>query len=128
MSAGATPYGAVEAGWTPTQDAFDRFAALSGDDNPIHVDPDFSARTRFGRTVSHGMLIYSRVWALIRGRWPDARHAGQTLMFPNPAFAGEPLTIRIVPDESGGLAVTVSRDADGEIVLQGTCALDREAA
>ena len=69
MSAGATPYGAVEAGWTPTQDAFDRFAALSGDDNPIHVDPDFSARTRFGRTVSHGMLIYSRVWALA-GRTP----------------------------------------------------------
>ncbi|MGX1308713.1 acyl dehydratase [Amorphus suaedae] len=126
MSAAATSDGVV-AGWTPTQDAFDRFASLSGDDNPIHVDPAFSARTRFGRTVSHGMLIYSRVWALIRGRWPDARHAGQTLMFPNPAFAGEPLTIRIVP-EADGLAVTVARDADGEIVLQGTCALAPEAA
>lgn len=128
MSSDAAQTGGLAVSWTPTQAEFDRFAALSGDDNPIHVDPEFSARTRFGRTVSHGMLIYSRAWALIRGRWPDARHAGQTLMFPNPAFAGEPLTIRIVPDESGRLAVTVSRDADGEIVLQGTCALDREAA
>ena len=46
---------------------FDRFARLSGDDNPIHVDPAFSARTRFGRTVAHGMLLYGRVWAMIAG-------------------------------------------------------------
>jgi acyl dehydratase len=123
MSEGAPQAPAVEAGWTPTQAEFDLFAALSGDDNPIHVDPDFSARTRFGRTVSHGMLIYSRAWALMRKRWPAARHAGQTLMFPNPAFAGEALTIRIAPDDGGDLAVTVRRDADGEIVLQGTCAV-----
>ncbi len=42
-----------------SQTDFDRFAALSGDDNPIHVDAEFSARTRFGRTVAHGMLLYS---------------------------------------------------------------------
>ena len=33
-----------------TQQDFARFADLSGDNNPIHVDPQFSARTRFGRT------------------------------------------------------------------------------
>jgi acyl dehydratase len=43
---------------TFTQAEFDAFARLSGDDNPIHVDPEFSARTRFGRTVAHGMLLY----------------------------------------------------------------------
>ena len=74
------------------------------------------------------MLIYSRVWALMRKRWPAARHAGQSLMFPNPAFAGEPLTIRIAPDDRGDLVVTVMRDADGEIVLQGACAIAGEDA
>lgn len=127
MTAPPTTAGAVEARWTPTQAEFDLFAELSGDDNPIHVDPDFSARTRFGRTVSHGMLIYSRVWALVRSRWPDAAHAGQTLMFPNPAFAGEALVIRIVPEEGDTLSVAVSREADGEIVLQGACTLGRTA-
>ena len=32
---------------------FDRFARLSGDNNPIHIDPAFSARTPFGQTVAH---------------------------------------------------------------------------
>ena len=45
---------------TLTQQDFDLFAKLSGDSNPIHVDPEFSARTRFGKTVSHGMLLFSK--------------------------------------------------------------------
>ncbi|MEW5423790.1 MaoC family dehydratase [Amorphus sp. 3PC139-8] len=123
----ATETGAIEAQWTPTQAEFDLFAKLSGDDNPIHVDPEFSARTRFGRTVSHGMLIYSRVWALIRTGWPQAGHAAQTMMFPNPAYAGEPLTIRIAPDADGTLQIAVARKADGEIVFQGSCTLEEAA-
>ena len=53
-----------------SQEEFDRFAALSGDDNPIHTDPGFSARTRFGRTVAHGMLLYGTVCSVLGGRMP----------------------------------------------------------
>src|SRR5210317_380667 len=48
-----------------TQADFDAFAELSGDDNPIHVDPAFCAKTRFGRTVSHGMLLSTVLRGLI---------------------------------------------------------------
>ncbi|MDQ4076015.1 MAG: MaoC family dehydratase [Chloroflexota bacterium] len=74
---------------------FDRFAALSGDDNPIHVDPAFSARTRFGRTVAHGMLLYSSIWGLLKRHFPELSHEEQTLMFPAPTFAGEEITVRL---------------------------------
>jgi acyl dehydratase len=111
--------------WTPTQIDFDRFAKLSEDDNPIHVDPEFSARSRFGRTVSHGMLIYSQVWALIRSVFPGSRHAAQSLMFPAPAFADETLrlTVKTQPDDPGRLYLIVARVADGEVVLTGRCRL-----
>jgi acyl dehydratase len=112
--------------WTPRQADFDCFAALSGDNNPIHLDPDFSARTRFGRTVAHGMLLYARAWAVVVATYPDRRHAVQALKFPAPAYADEPLRIEIEPGslDPDLLSVRIVRVADGAEVLAGRCKLD----
>lgn len=110
--------------WTPSQAEFDAFARLSGDDNPIHVDPAFSARTRFGRTVSHGMLIHARLWALMCQARPGAALRVQNLMFPAPAFAGEALRLEVRATAEGHLAVSATRIADQVIVLQGLAEVD----
>ena len=39
-----------------------RFAELSGDFNPVHVDPRAARRTMFGEVVVHGIHIL--LWAL----------------------------------------------------------------
>lgn len=107
---------------TLSQADFDLFAAVSGDDNPIHVDADFSARTRFGRTVSHGMLLYSVLWGLVQRHLPAFRQQSQSLMFPAPAFAGEPLvfsgTVESVGERLVRLAMRVTRAGDGETVCE----------
>ena len=41
---------------TITENDIMNFAALSGDDNRIHTDPEFSKTTVFGRQVAHGLL------------------------------------------------------------------------
>lgn len=113
----------IEEVWTPSQADFDRFAELSGDDNPIHVDPEFSSRTRFGRTVSHGMLLYSRVFALLHRHWPGRRHDLQTMMFPNPSYAGEALAFRLTETTAEAVGIEVTRAAGGETVFAGECRL-----
>ncbi len=40
-----------------TQEHINAYASASGDYNPIHIDPEFAARTPLGGTVAHGMLI-----------------------------------------------------------------------
>lgn len=107
-----------------TQADFDLFAALSGDDNPIHVDPVFAAGTHFGRTVSHGMLLFSVFAALMRRHGLAGAQVGQALMFPNPTFVGEPVrfeaTVTAIEADAVVVAQRAERTRDGAIVCEGT--------
>jgi acyl dehydratase len=75
----------------------DRFATLSGDDNPIHVDPKFAARTKFGRTVAHGMFLYSVVCSVLSTQLPGpgTRQIEQELMFPTATPTGKEVEVRV---------------------------------
>lgn len=115
-----------------TQDEFDLFAQLSGDANPIHVDPTFAATTRFGATVAHGMLLFSAIRGLIERRFPGSRLLRQQLMFPAPTYAGEAVTLELTPlaaDSGRGLRLrTLVLKGDGATGLQGECELLLEEA
>ncbi len=74
-----------------SQADFDSFARLSGDHNPIHTDPAFSARTRFGRPVAHGLLLCGVLRGLIDKVVPGGRLTEQSVMFPAPTYAEEPM-------------------------------------
>jgi acyl dehydratase len=108
---------------TFTQADFDAFAKLSGDDNPIHVDPDFSARTRFGRTVAHGALLCSVLRGLVEELVPGGRQLRQSTMYPAPSPAGEALLFEAETlDETDGrirVRLQVIRKSDGETTCSG---------
>ncbi|MBS0307783.1 MAG: hypothetical protein JSS58_02320 [Proteobacteria bacterium] len=82
-----------------TQADFNSFAELSGDDNPIHVDPIFAATTHFGGTVSHGMLLYSCLSGAIQQHVPGARQLSHDMMFPTGTLAGEEIIVRMTVAE-----------------------------
>lgn len=104
---------------------FDRFARLSGDDNPIHTDPEFSARTRFGRTVAHGLLLCSVLRGLVEELIPGGKLLEQSVMFPAPTYTDEPMhfSARQIPSEGTGtqLSLEVRHVGNGEITCQGYC-------
>ena len=80
-----------------SQEDFDRFARLTGDDNPIHVDPEFAAKTRFGKTLCHGMLLFSTLNSAIRREFArfQPEIEGIELMFPGPTYVGDEMTIEL---------------------------------
>jgi acyl dehydratase len=90
-----------------SQRDFDRFAALSRDDNPIHCDPAFARGTHFGATVAHGMFLFSLLCAHAWRHLPGpALPVGQTLMFPAPAFVGDAVQVTLEPQQvPAGLAI-----------------------
>lgn len=113
-----------------TQDHLDGFAAVSGDDNPIHVDPDFAAHTAFRYPVAHGMFLFGLVCAAVQRRRPDAHIAEQELMFPAPTPTGTSVTVVITGADGTGTAAEIACatsvvHADGTVGLQGRSLLRR---
>ncbi|WP_291841781.1 MaoC/PaaZ C-terminal domain-containing protein [Maricaulis sp.] len=108
---------------TFSQADFDAFARLSGDDNPIHVDPEFSARTRFGKTVAHGALLCSVLRGLVETIMPGGRQLTQNTQYPAPSLAGEVLRFEaetVGATELGILiALKVTRLSDGVVTCLG---------
>lgn len=108
---------------------FDLFARISGDDNPIHVDTAFSARTRFGRTVAHGMLLYTALRGQLDARFPRCRQVTHDMTFPAPTYADEPVRLEIevlgYTDEGQcDVALRVVRQGDQTVTLDGRTILD----
>ncbi len=105
-----------------TQQDFNRFAELSRDNNPIHVDPEFSARTRFGKPVAHGMFLYSLIMSALDQNFPGMKQISQDLMFPASSPVGDEVTVSLriveVKDKRARIETLVTR-GNGEVGCQG---------
>ena len=68
-----------------------KFAEVSGDDNPLHLDADYAATTLFGQRIAHGMLGASYISALLGTRLPGAGsvYVSQQLKFKAPVCIGD---------------------------------------
>lgn len=77
------------------------YARLSTDDNPLHMNEAFAARTRFGGRVVHGMVTASLVSAIIGTRLPGpgCLWMGWEMRFLAPVRIGEAVCARAVLDD-----------------------------
>jgi 3-oxoacyl-[acyl-carrier protein] reductase len=80
---------------TITADDVRRFVDMTGDDNPLHVDPAFAETTAFKDVVVHGMLGASFLSTVIGTQLPGtgALWISQNLEFLLPVRLGDQLTV-----------------------------------
>jgi 3-oxoacyl-[acyl-carrier protein] reductase len=73
-----------------------RFIDLTGDDNPLHIDCEYAAKTSFKKPVAHGMLGASFISTVIGTKLPGdgALWFAQNLEFLLPVRVGDTLTVR----------------------------------
>lgn len=100
------------------------FATLTGDHNPLHLNPGFAASTIFKRTVVHGSLVASLFPFLVS--FDGAIYLRQTLDFKAPVFVGHLVIARVEVVSSKvrsiGTVVTCATTchSDGRLVVEGT--------
>lgn len=107
-----------------TQAKISRYAMVSGDGNPIHIDPDFAAKSAFRGPVAHGMLLLAYVSEMLTaafGRdWP--RSGRLKIRFRGPARPGDTVTAsgRIETLEAGNAVCAIEcRNQDGDVLISG---------
>ena len=106
------------------QQRINAYAQASGDHNPIHLDADYAATTRFGQRVAHGMLSLAFVWELI-GNITNGQYAGASVKvrFTSPVIPGEEVTVggsvKSVSDVKTTCDIHVRRP-NGDLALSGT--------
>ncbi len=113
---------------TFTDEDVRRFIQITGDTNPLHVDDEFAAGTRFGRRILHGMLTASLFSTMVGVLLPGtgAIYRSQTIRFRLPVHVGDTVTahfvVRSVDRAKHRLEIDawIENDA-GEHVIEGTC-------
>jgi enoyl-CoA hydratase len=109
-----------------TEEEVFRFAEISTDMNPLHLDKDFGRESIFGERIVHGMLVASLFSGLIGMELPGegSIYLGQSLTFKAPVAIGEEVTasveiIRIRDDKPIVTLRTVCVNSEGMVVIEG---------
>ena len=86
---------------TITEDDVQRFAVVSGDVNPIHLDQEYAQKTAFGKRIVHGMLLASLISSGLANNLPGvgAIYLGQSLVFKRPVFLNDTVIVRLSVEE-----------------------------
>ena len=109
-----------------TQEMIQKFAEVTGDYNPIHVDEAYAKTTKFGKCIAHGMLMggfFSR--CLVETFGGNGIYLGQDMKFTNPVYVGDEIevsmTLIALRKEKGiGTVETLAkRKSNGDICVKG---------
>ncbi len=114
-----------------TQEQLHAYAEASGDHNPLHLDPDFAAKTQFGGTIAHGMLVLAFASEMLTAAFgPAWLNSGRLkIRFRAPARPGDEVITSGKVTKLDGSQVTCEiecRSGAGDVLLSGEAGVKLE--
>ncbi|MHA2248088.1 MAG: MaoC family dehydratase [Candidatus Hodarchaeales archaeon] len=100
---------------TVTEEDIEKFADVSGDRNPIHLDEEFAKKTIFQGRIAHGMLSGAFISTVLASKLPGpgSIYLKQELIFKKPIRIGDTIIIKVE---------VIDKDDEKErITLKTTC-------
>lgn len=113
-----------------TDELVRKFAEVSGDYNPIHLDEEFAKTTRFGRRIAHGMLSGAFISAVLGYEFKERKivYLSQTMKFTAPVYLEDTVTatatVTGIREDKGIVTLeTVCTNQDGDVLVKGEAAV-----
>ncbi len=85
--------------WTPGEETPQEYADLSGDDNPVHLDPEVAKAAGFPRNIVHGMCMLGATVRAASNDAPGLVLRKLDVRFAGPSFPGETVEMDNTPKE-----------------------------
>jgi 3-hydroxybutyryl-CoA dehydratase len=101
------------------------FAAVTGDDNPVHLDEAYASKTPFKGRIAHGMLSAGYISAVLGTKLPGpgAIYISQTLSFRRPVRIGDEVTTKVkataIDLDRGRVTFATEARVGGKVVVEG---------
>lgn len=112
-----------------SQEQVNVFADLTGDHNPIHVDPAYAATTKFGRPIIHGHLsssVFTKFLGMNEPGGPGSIYLKQETEYLRPLFVDKEYEVVFVVENirEGKHIAEISTEVfdpeTGKIAIRGT--------
>ena len=109
-----------------TEDIGVKFADVSNDHNPVHLDEAYAMATPFKGRIAHGMLLAAYISAVLGNQLPGpgSIYVNQSLSFKAPVRYGDTITtvaeiFEIIPERNRIKLKTTCTNQNGQVVLEG---------
>jgi len=113
-----------------TQDDVNKFAEITGDINPIHLDENYANKTIFKKRIMHGFLsasVFSKVFGtLFPGE--GCIYLEQNIKFLKPMFCNAKYNavfevIGVKPKKNIAIISTLVEDSENNITIEGNAVI-----
>ncbi len=115
---------------TVTDEDIKKFAEVTLDYNPVHMDEEAGKNSIFGKRIAHGMISAGVISGVLGTKLPGegSIYMAQDLRFMAPVFIGDTITAiceieELIPEKSRVILKTTVVNQDGKEVVTGKATL-----